>query len=256
MADTAGRVRELEFDLETVLATARERDDRCLLRGAGRTEPHRRLRADVRLDGGPGPRLGGRCKGGQQDQALGRSRGGFSTKIHLKTDFSGLPLAFVLTGGEAGDSPQFETLLDLGSDVRPPRRRHRQRLRQQAQSRRRPRPRHRSDHSLQSQRQEETRLLSKSPLPDQGAHRADLRKAQTLQTHRVTLREDQSELRSVRLPRPRIHPHQIRPHDLVASLAGEDRLQWYAQNLLMMREETLRLARRNLDFMEIFLETE
>ena len=56
---------------------------------------------------------------GQQDQALGRSRGGFSTKIHLKTDFSGLPLAFVLTGGEAGDSPQFETLLDLGPDVRP-----------------------------------------------------------------------------------------------------------------------------------------
>ena len=33
--------------------------------------------------------------------------------------FPGLPLAFVLTGGEAGDSPQFETLLDLGSDVRP-----------------------------------------------------------------------------------------------------------------------------------------
>ncbi|WP_420604665.1 IS5 family transposase [Methylobacterium sp.] len=59
------------------------------------------------------------AKGGQQDQALGRSRGGFSTKIHLKTDFSGLPLAFVLTGGEAGDSPQFETLLDLGPDVRP-----------------------------------------------------------------------------------------------------------------------------------------
>ena len=82
-------------------------------------ELHRRLRADVRLDGGPGPRLGGRCKRGQQDQALGRSRGGFSTKIHLKTDFSGLPLAFVLTGGEAGDSPQFETLLDLGPDVRP-----------------------------------------------------------------------------------------------------------------------------------------
>ncbi|MFK5598220.1 IS5 family transposase [Methylobacterium sp. HMF5984] len=101
------------------MATARERDDRCLLLGAGRTEPHRRLRADVRLDGSPGPRLGGRCKGEQQDQALGRSRGGFSTKIHLKTDFSGLPLAFVLTGGEAGDSPQFETLLDLEPDVRP-----------------------------------------------------------------------------------------------------------------------------------------
>lgn len=30
-----------------------------------------------------------------------------------------MPLAFHLTGGEAGDSPVFETLLDLGPDVRP-----------------------------------------------------------------------------------------------------------------------------------------
>ena len=56
---------------------------------------------------------------GQDGQALGRSRGGFSTKIHLKADFDGLPLAFHLTGGEAGDSPQFEVLLDLGPDVTP-----------------------------------------------------------------------------------------------------------------------------------------
>ena len=34
------------------------------------------------------------AKGGQDDQALGRSRGGFSTKIHLKVDLDGLPLAF------------------------------------------------------------------------------------------------------------------------------------------------------------------
>ena len=32
------------------------------------------------------------AKGGQDDQALGRSRGGFSTKIHLKVDLDGLPL--------------------------------------------------------------------------------------------------------------------------------------------------------------------
>jgi transposase len=31
----------------------------------------------------------------------GRSRGGFSTKIHLKTDFEGLPLDFHLTGGRS-----------------------------------------------------------------------------------------------------------------------------------------------------------
>ena len=46
-------------------------------------------------------------------------RGGFSTKIHLKTDFDGQPLAFHLTGGEASDSRQFETLLDIGPDITP-----------------------------------------------------------------------------------------------------------------------------------------
>jgi transposase len=59
------------------------------------------------------------AKGGQDGQALGRSRGGFSTKIHLKVDLGGLPLAFHLTEGQASDSPQFEILLDLGPDITP-----------------------------------------------------------------------------------------------------------------------------------------
>ena len=59
------------------------------------------------------------AKGGQDGQALGRSRGGFSTKIHLKADLDGRPLAFHLTEGQAGDSPQFEVLLDLGPDITP-----------------------------------------------------------------------------------------------------------------------------------------
>ena len=50
---------------------------------------------------------------------FGRSRGGFSTKIHLKTDLDGNPLEFHLTGGEASDSTQFETSLDIGPDIRP-----------------------------------------------------------------------------------------------------------------------------------------
>ena len=58
-------------------------------------------------------------KRGQQHQALGRSRGGFSTKIHLKTDLDGNPLDFHLTPGEASDSTQFETSLDIGPDIRP-----------------------------------------------------------------------------------------------------------------------------------------
>ena len=58
-------------------------------------------------------------KRGQKGQALGRSRGGFSTKIHLKFDFDGLPLTFQLTGGEASDSRNFDILLDIGPDITP-----------------------------------------------------------------------------------------------------------------------------------------
>ncbi|WP_158875059.1 IS5 family transposase [Antarcticirhabdus aurantiaca] len=75
--------------------------------------------ADVRLDRCSSPRLGGRRKGGQTRHALGRSRGGFSTKIHLKTDFDGHPIAFDLTGGEKGDAPHFPILLGLGPDTDP-----------------------------------------------------------------------------------------------------------------------------------------
>jgi len=59
------------------------------------------------------------AKGGQQNQALGRSRGGFTCKIHLKTDFDGLPIAFHLTGGEVSDSTQLTTSLDIGPNIKP-----------------------------------------------------------------------------------------------------------------------------------------
>ncbi len=39
-------------------------------------------------------------------QALGRSRGGFSCKIHALTDALGLPVRFILTGGQAADITQ------------------------------------------------------------------------------------------------------------------------------------------------------
>jgi transposase len=92
---------------------------RGILRCLGRAQFNRASGADVRFDRGAGACLGRRGKRGQESQALGRSRGGFSTKIHLKTDFAGLPIAFHLTGGEASDSLQFATLLDIGPDIRP-----------------------------------------------------------------------------------------------------------------------------------------
>ena len=39
--------------------------------------------------------------------------------VQLKTDLDGNPLDFHLTGGEASDSTQFETSLDIGPDIRP-----------------------------------------------------------------------------------------------------------------------------------------
>ena len=51
-------------------------------------------------------------KGGRQHkQGLGRSRGGFSSKIHLLVDALGFPLQFILTGGERHDLTQAESLL-------------------------------------------------------------------------------------------------------------------------------------------------
>ena len=51
-------------------------------------------------------------KGGRQhEQCLGRSRGGFSSKIHLLVDALGFPLQFILTGGERHDLTQAESLL-------------------------------------------------------------------------------------------------------------------------------------------------
>ena len=40
---------------------------------------------------------------GQGNEALGRSRGGFSTKIHCKIDALGYPLRIILSGGEEAD---------------------------------------------------------------------------------------------------------------------------------------------------------
>ena len=48
-----------------------------------------------------------------ENEALGRSRGGFGTKIHAVTDALGNPLDFILTGGQASDIGQAEALLQL-----------------------------------------------------------------------------------------------------------------------------------------------
>ena len=46
------------------------------------------------------------------DHALGRSRGGLTTKVHAAAEQGQRLMAMVITAGQAGDSPQFEPVLD------------------------------------------------------------------------------------------------------------------------------------------------
>lgn len=54
---------------------------------------------------------GGRTKK-EGAQSLGRSRGGFSTKIHLATDALGNAVRFILRGGERNDMTHAEQLIE------------------------------------------------------------------------------------------------------------------------------------------------
>ncbi|WAU78395.1 IS5 family transposase [Streptomyces sp. Qhu-G9] len=46
------------------------------------------------------------------DHALGRSRGGLTTKIHLACEQGQRPLSLLVTAGQRGDSPQFVAVLE------------------------------------------------------------------------------------------------------------------------------------------------
>jgi len=68
---------------------------------------------------------GGREKGGSEephDHALGRSRGGFGSKIHLVADGHGHPLAAHVTAGQINECTELETVVNrvrIGRRTRP-----------------------------------------------------------------------------------------------------------------------------------------
>jgi transposase len=52
-------------------------------------------------------------------EGLGRSRGGFSTKLHLKAEGRGKPMAVVITPGQRHESTAFDDLMRQGAVKRP-----------------------------------------------------------------------------------------------------------------------------------------
>ncbi len=77
--------------------------------------------AGARVEGGRSGRTPGRNtvaeparpagKGGAGGEGLGRSRGGFTSKLHLSADGRCRPLSLVVTGGQRADCTQFRTVL-------------------------------------------------------------------------------------------------------------------------------------------------
>src|SRR5215211_1604428 len=106
----------------------------CVRPAAGRDHPPRRRPRRAGLVGalrgrqrGPRPparrrRTAPAERGGPQggsapplDEALGRSRGGLSSKLHLRVEGGGRPLSILVTAGQRHEAPLLPALLDAGA---------------------------------------------------------------------------------------------------------------------------------------------
>ncbi|WP_137990809.1 IS5 family transposase [Streptomyces vilmorinianum] len=92
-ADAAGLI-TWEVNVDSTVCRAHQHAAGARRDGAGQKEP----------PGGVGTE--------PEDHGLGRSRGGFSTKIHLACEQGQKPLSLLVTAGQRGDSPQFEPVLE------------------------------------------------------------------------------------------------------------------------------------------------
>ncbi|MFD0374553.1 transposase [Streptomyces sp. NPDC127112] len=68
--------------------------------------------AGARRDGEAQKEPPGGTRTEPDDHGLGRSRGGFTTKIHLACEQGQRPLSVLVTAGQRGDSPQFTAVLE------------------------------------------------------------------------------------------------------------------------------------------------
>jgi transposase len=103
---------------DRILAQAQVFDDGQPVEWIVSVDPRSSGRTSIRL----APAKGGAARdavAAADGEALGRSRGGLRTKIHLAVDRRGRPLSILLTGGHAGDNPQLLSLLDAIAVNRP-----------------------------------------------------------------------------------------------------------------------------------------
>ncbi|MFJ3037113.1 IS5 family transposase [Streptomyces tendae] len=108
-ADVAG---EIDWDISVDSTIVRAHQHAA----GARTDP-----ADARAKGGRSSRTPGRDTlaeparpaggGGAGGEGLGRSRGGFTSKLHLSADGRCRPLSLVVTGGQRADCTQFQAVL-------------------------------------------------------------------------------------------------------------------------------------------------
>jgi transposase len=66
-----------------------------------------------------GAKKGDPGTGAYPDEALGRSQGGWGTKIHLRAEGRGKPVAFLITAGQRREQSVFEPLMEAGTVKRP-----------------------------------------------------------------------------------------------------------------------------------------
>ena len=103
-------IRPADDDIQSLRALGRTRRVGASVSRACRARPID-SNADDRLHSHQGPPLGIGRKKGEQNQAIGRSRGGRNTKIHAIADAKGRLLSILLSGGQAHDCPPAQRLI-------------------------------------------------------------------------------------------------------------------------------------------------
>jgi len=124
MAGSARTLWQLEYGGQPLLSLAQPRDlGSGPGRVTGRWRSARRARLGNSLSRWLGdPRSPARRRGKKSSpeaEAIGRSRGGLTTKIHLRAEGQGKPVSFLLTPGQRTEISQAEQLMQQGAVRRP-----------------------------------------------------------------------------------------------------------------------------------------